>query len=133
MQRAGWLGIVVLACVACGSSETDVIVRGQVTYSDYSTGDILLKLVEDETEDCGLFSCSSKTPGDTKTTARLKEPGPFSLSASLQGSKMHLLAYALGQAADPWDCDAGAMKSLSVASHSDVDLVLVAGSCPALE
>jgi hypothetical protein len=89
--------------------------------------------VEDKTEDCGIGSCSEKTPGDTKARVRLYEPGAFALKASVQGSTMHLLAYALGSADVEWKCEAGAATSLLVADQHDVLLVLTAGICPALE
>ncbi len=134
-MRRGWVaGISAVVVVACGPAEQDVTIRGTVIYAEYSSGEILLKAVEEWTEDCSLFSCDLQTPGDTVARERLTAPGPFSLRARVQRDpELSLLAFALGQGQDERGCEAGAWTSLDAADHDDVELVLVPGSCPALK
>jgi len=137
MPPAQWscfaTSLVAWSLLACGPAETDVRVSGEVTYPEYSAGDIVLRLVEDETEDCDVFSCSVQTPGETVARDSLPRPGAFSLSASVQGSTMHLLARALGDTDDEWACEAGSALSLSVGDHRDLEVELEFGYCPALD
>ena len=132
------LGSMLLALVAgCGPGREDILLSGTVVYDAYTSGPIRLEVVEDDTVDCGLFSCSEQTPGDTVKTVDLDRPGPFSIHANVQESDSQtgvvLLAYALGAAANTWDCEAGAALSLTVRSHTDLELVLERGQCPALQ
>jgi len=115
--------------VACGG-ET-VVVSGTVQYDDHTTGDIVLRLVEDET--CHGRSC--QTPGEVIASTRLSEPGPFTLQGEVDDHALYvyLLGYALGEATDFWDCEAGGAETFDVANQHDVILVLERDVCPALD
>jgi hypothetical protein len=123
-----------LVLSGCGPADKGVTVSGTVSYAEYRTGNIEMKLVEDITQDCKIFSsCSSKTPGDTVARLTLARPGDFSMKAEVQGSRMYLLAYALGEKVNFWECEAGGMQSLDVGDVRNLSLTLVSGECPALE
>ncbi len=115
--------------VACGGE--NVVIRGEVRYDDYTIGDVVLRLVEDET--CRGRTC--QTPGETIARDRLSAPGSFVLEGKVddQAQSVHLLGYALGEAQDTWACEAGAALSFEVADQHDVQLVLEPGNCPALD
>jgi hypothetical protein len=115
--------------VACGGE--NVVVSGTVQYDAHTTGDIVLRLVEDET--CHGRSC--QTPGETIASARLREPGPFVLEGKVNDHALYLylLGYALGDSTDFWNCEAGGAETFDVASRHDVLLVLERGVCPALD
>jgi hypothetical protein len=127
--RLGALFLAAGLVVACGAE--NVVVSGDVQYDDHTAGDILLKLVEDET--CTGRMC--KTPGDTVASVRLSEPGPFVLEGKVdnQASYIVLLGYALGVASRTSECEAGGAEAFEVESQHDVALVLQPGICPALK
>lgn len=108
-MRQGWAaGLWAVTVAACGPAEENVTIRGTVMYAEYSSGEILLKLVEEWTEDCNPFSCDLQTPGETVARERLAAPGAFSLSARVQRDPgLDLLAYALGQGQDEGGCRRG--------------------------
>jgi hypothetical protein len=133
-----WAALGMLALLSgCGPGEVDIELRGTVSYESYTSGPIRLVVAEESTEDCGLFSCSEQTPGETAATVNLDQPGEFSIRATVQDSTsdsaIELLAYALGSSTEPWDCEAGAALGLTAHSHHDLDLVLQPGICPMRE
>jgi hypothetical protein len=127
VRTAALLSVSVLLA-GCGGES--VVVSGDVQYDAHKTGDIVLRLVEDET--CQRQSC--RTPGETIASTRLREPGPFVLEgkADDQAQYIHLLGYALGEATDSSNCEAGGMETFDVTDQRDVVLALQPGVCPAL-
>jgi hypothetical protein len=134
-MRRSWIAILMaLTGAACGPVDKHVTLSGTVEYAEYRSGDIKLELVEDETRSCSPFSsCVSRIPGEVVRRATLTRPAEFSISADVQGFTMHLLAFAVGETDNRWECEAGAMVSLDVKDTRDLVLTLVAGQCPALE
>ena len=130
---AGLLGLL----TGCGLGDVDIVLSGTVTYDAYTSGPIRLMVAESETEDCGLFSCSTQTPGDSVATADLGQPGAFSIRATVQDSDspsaVELLAYALGTSTEVWNCEAGAALALTAQSHRNLELILEPGYCPMRE
>jgi hypothetical protein len=118
----------------CSQSEVDIVLGGTVRYDEYQSGPIRLVVGEEETQDCGLTSCTDQTPGRTVARLELERPGEFSIHATVQdsdsASAVELLGYALGTSTDVGHCEAGAYVSMSAANHRDIVLVLERGICP---
>ena len=121
----------------CGPSDVDIVLSGTVRYDEYQVGPIRLIVGEQETEDCGLTSCTVQTPGRTVAKVELEGPGVFSMRATVQdsdsSSAIELMGYALGTSTDITHCEAGAAVGLSAASHRNLELVLERGVCPMRE
>ena len=121
----------------CGPGEADIELSGTVVYDAYTSGTIRLIVAEEYTEECGVFSCTGQTPGETAATVDLERPGEFSIRATVQEndgtSAVELLGYALGSSTVLWECEAGAALAFTAQNHRGIELVLEPGICPMRE
>ena len=132
-----WVGSAVgIAAVvaACGPVEVQIELGGTVVYDAYTSGPIRLMVAEEATEACDFTSCTGQTPGDTVAAVDLESPGEFTVRATVQesdsASAVELLAYALGDATEITDCEAGGALVMPARDHYDLVLELEPGMCP---
>jgi hypothetical protein len=123
----------------CRDEEEEMVtLSGQVTYDDYQSGVIVLKVCESETS---VYTSGgdvfSKSPGDCLKTLVLDAPGEFEVKQTFtwvsgREPDIDLLAYLVpSEETDLESCGAGAALTLSLADHDAVDLILITDECPA--
>jgi len=117
---------------ACSESRKTVTISGMVRDDGFVSGDILVTLAEDESERCTPGDVySTGTPGDTIEQSVLAAPGAYSVSGEVRWvvhpPDLDLMVSSRGS---DGVCRAGAFRTLSAQSASDIEMVLIEGDCP---
>ncbi|MBA7548528.1 hypothetical protein ES705_40989 [subsurface metagenome] len=128
----------IVTLISCFVTNKKTIqLSGDILYSNYSSGKIVIKVCEVESfMECSFNNTIVQTPGLCVAEMIIEEPGPFLISATITGCggqfpDIELLVYLTDDISNYIECIAGGgTGSFSPVNTSDIHIELIEGFCP---